>query len=135
MAFLIVVSTSGVAISKHLCNGEVKDIAVFHKAESCDHVGKSVTMNCPIHEGMVIQVNDDGNNCCSDTIELLKDDQPQIDVKPFEMPFLQWVFLPLILYLEINPSLLVVTELKDQHLHLPPLINQEIPILLQSFLL
>ena len=135
MALLIVISTSGVAISKHVCNGEVKDIAVFHRAESCDHIRKSTSMQCPIHQGMILQVTEDHHDCCSDTMELVKDDHPQIDAKPFEMPDLLWVILGVILFPEINLTFTDTSGLDNYFLHLPPLINQEIPILLQSFLL
>jgi len=135
MALLIVISTSGVVISKHVCNGEVKNIAVFHKAESCEHIRKSTSMQCPIHQGMILQVTEDHNNCCSDTIELVKDDHPQIEAKSFEIPDFQWIIISLILYPEINSTLSNESKLNDCYLHLPPLINQEIPILLHSFLL
>ncbi len=136
MAFLVVLSASGVAVSKHLCKGEVKNMAIFHIAKSCDHAKNSTTIQCPIHKDMVIHLGDDQNNkCCSDTTELIKDDHPQIDCQPFEMPDVPMVIVCMIQYSGINITLSSDSDLDDHFLHLPPLINLEIPIRVHSLLL
>ncbi len=135
MIGVIVLSTTGVSISKHFCNGKIKDIALFHQADPCEHNNTSNAIQCPIHDDMVIYLNDKNRDCCTNTTELIKDEYPQINVKPFEIPDLQLVILYLIHHLFIDELNYNVSKLNLHFLHLPPLIGQEITILVQSFLL
>ena len=131
----IVLSTGGVSISKHFCNGDIKDIAIFHLAEPCEHGSASNSIQCPIHEDMVIYLNDENSDCCTNTNELIKDDHLQINVKPLEIPYFQLVILYVLHRLDVNDFSNNISKLNLHSLHLPPLIGQEVTILVQSFLL
>jgi hypothetical protein len=133
LAFAVVLSTGGVAISKHMCNGEVKDVAVFHEAESCEHSPAVQLVQCPVHQDMVIPNEGNTDDCCSDTTDLLKDDRPQTETKSFIIPDFQLAILYVFRYAANNEF--EVLKYNIVLLHLPPLINQEITILVQSFLL
>lgn len=118
LALLLLVSTTGVTLHKHYCMGEVKDIAINHHAQSC-------TGNMDMEMEM---------GCCEDTIDLYKADDFQKANSVFELDILK---VPAVLsYILIDLDLLSVSNHFAKYLNYkPPLIDLDIPILVQSFLI
>lgn len=135
LAFLVILSSSGIAVSKHLCNGELKDMAINTKAESCNHAA-SATIKCPIHKDMVLAVETGDKGCCEDTNQLIKEDADQITSSANTLPNFEIVFLYSYAYASLNISQhFTQPTLHSVNLKIPPLIHREIPIEVQSFLL
>jgi hypothetical protein len=130
-----VLSTGGVAVSKHLCDGEIKDIAFFHAADPCEHSASATSIQCPIHEDMVIFFEIETDDCCTDTTELVRDEHPQIVTKSLDIPDFQLGILYTFIYSKMSVLESTDSKFNSPFLHLPPLINQDINILVQSFLL
>lgn len=134
LAATIVLSTGGIAISKHLCNGEVKDVAVFHKAEPCEHSAAVQPVKCPIHENMVIQPDRNIKDCCSETNAYLNDDEPKnTNSSEFSVTFELVVLYTYFHYLFNN---YIQDELTENTIsEIPPLLNQDLHVLVNTFLL
>ena len=58
LAFLLLISTSGVSISKHYCGGELKQITLSDTASSCNE-HSSMPMDCCEDETQSFQVDED----------------------------------------------------------------------------
>jgi hypothetical protein len=70
LAMVTLVSSTGVVLNKHFCQGEMKNAAVFVKPHSC-HSGDAKPA-CPHH-----QQKDEDNGCCSNYADYLKLKQDQ----------------------------------------------------------
>lgn len=122
LALLLVISTSGVTINKHYCLGFLKDISIFHEASSCMAEMNMQEEDCPME-------------CCEETSEqLLVDDFKQVVFETNLTPQLKLLVMisNIIGDLQFDAS----NPLKTPYLNYsPPLIGQDIPVLVQSFLL
>jgi hypothetical protein len=133
LALTIVLSTGGIAISKHLCNGEVKDVAVFHKADPCHHNEAVQLVKCPVHENMIIQSDRNSENCCSETSAYLNDDEPKNTKTSTELSITaEFVILYTFFHYIFNNYIL--DEQPDNTIsEIPPLLNQDLYILVNIF--
>ena len=121
LAFLMLISTSGLMLNRHFCQDELKSIAFFTRPQPC-HMPKE-TRSCPVHANMTIQIKDTQKNCCDDKSELLKVKSPQIlyfsglhlalpsvigIASPlFSKTFQHYIQLPQVHYLNYKPPLIV----------------------------
>ena len=73
LLFTFTFSTTGIVMNKHLCNGDVKNVTAYVKAEHCGH-SKVVEKNIPKCHQTQEESNDE--SCCeNDTQELRVKDQ------------------------------------------------------------
>ncbi len=136
MAFTVVASTSGIAVSKHICDNVIKKIAINHNAEPCIHKEEEVKIECPEHGEMVLTYDQARMDCCEDTTDYYKDDNPK-NLSISEITVIPQLFvLFVIVFPEYNFNVFNTNQsLNPDNLVLPPLIDQDIPVLVQSFLL
>ena len=136
LMFTIILSTGGIVISKHICNGEVKDIGINQDAKACDHSMQKQAIQCPVHENMVIYTDQESNGCCENTADYLKDHDPKIDVIDELNPKFQVFLLYTVQFITIDnfSNTYKLNNFYSEFIK-PPLLNQEIPILIQQFLL
>ena len=134
MAFTITLSTAGVAVSKHICGNVVERIAINHQADPCTHDKKSVTITCPEHGEMVIEVDAGKMNCCEETTDYIRDDHPK------NLNSVDFSFFPelVVLYTFTFNTILLTdsfqgTKLYAVNAEIPPLINQDKYVLIDSF--
>ncbi len=66
-------STTGIVMNKHLCNGDVKNVTAYIKAEHCDHKEVEVKDVPKCHEP--IQTTEEDDCCVNDTQELKNKEQ------------------------------------------------------------
>ncbi|MDN5214585.1 hypothetical protein QQ020_21070 [Fulvivirgaceae bacterium BMA12] len=124
LALLLLLTTSGITLNKHYCMGRLKSIAVFHKAESC-------------MPEMAMEGDDKScaKSCCEDVSEELKvTDLNKVtfgfDLSPTWHPFA--VSHPL----TVDFDFISLIISRSSYLNYkPPLIDLDIPTLVQSFLL
>ena len=128
MAVLMFITSISFAMDIHYCKGELKSLSIFGKAKSCHE--QKATPTCPHHAKM--QQQQDDNNCCDNETTFVQADIDKVfstleltDLQPFVLVFTQ------VFYLEYSFEQQV---LAFEH-YKPPLIAQDIPILVQSFLL
>lgn len=61
-------STIGIVMYKHLCNGDIKNVTVFVKADHCDHTEVATKEIPKCHQSK--EVTDKTDCCVNDTQEL-----------------------------------------------------------------
>jgi hypothetical protein len=118
LALLLLVATTGVTLNKHYCMGRLKSVAVFHSAENCS--GDGMTDPMP---------------CCEDVSEQLKVDD--LTKASFDFKVASELFqLAAISYLQIDQKNSSIEQDKPKFQdYSPPPFDQDIPILIQSFLI
>ena len=134
MAVTVTFATVGVAISKHICGNVVEKIAINHKADPCIHDTKPTKINCPEHGEMVIMADDSKMNCCEETTDYIKDDHPKNLISS------DFSFHPvfIVLYTFTLNDIHLSDYFSELKLHadnaeIPPLINQDKYVLVDSF--
>ena len=79
MAFLILLSTTGLIVDWHYCNNKLKDWALFSVAESC-HKAKAEKPHCPYHAALLAAENEDAEkNCCNNETDFFQIDVDLVD--------------------------------------------------------
>ena len=133
LAVLVFVSSSGLVFSKHYCQGELKNTAVFSEAAPCYEVSK--VAKCPNHA----PPKQDGTSlnrkgCCDTQTDFLKIEDAQLsagaDLLALNSPALLAVLFSFL------PFEVIAADTKTRHeLHYkPPLIVCDLPVSLQTFL-
>ena len=124
LALLLLLTTSGVTLHKHYCMGRLKNIAVFHEAKPCIEKADidEKLKACAMH-------------CCEDVEEELKVTELNKVVFGFDLtPSLHP--LAVLTFLFIDFDLLSFVGTHSSYLNYkPPLIDPDITVLIQSFLL
>ena len=123
LAVVLLVTSMGVTVNKHYCMGQLKDVSVFHEAESCMKTMKmEMKGGCSMH-------------CCENITEEFK-------VEDFNKANFttnlaaEYSLLAVITYVLIDFDLISLAESYTHYLNYkPPLIELDIPVLVQSFLL
>lgn len=123
LAMLLLLSTSGVTLHKHYCMGELENIAVFQKAKSClEKLGIDKEGSCSM-------------KCCEDVEEEFKVTNLNKVVSNINL-IPQWQILAIFTYLSVDFDLLAIFKTNTSYLNYkPPLIDEDISVLIQSFLL
>ena len=127
LASLVLIAAIGVTVNLHLCAGKVQSIALFGKAKPCKEVQKSC------HGA---QHHSKKNGCCEEESIVLKGKETTAEVKAaveITSSFnLITVILP-VLYSVINVDSFVATP-RYAH-YKPPLLERDITVFVQSFLI
>ncbi|MEL6718903.1 MAG: hypothetical protein AAFP82_09330 [Bacteroidota bacterium] len=116
------------AVDMHYCKGELKSFSLFGKAKSCHE--KKATHTCPYHAKM--QQQQDNNNCCENETAYVQADIDKVfsSIEFTDIPLFIAVFVQVSLFENnFEPQVFAFEHYK------PPLIERDIPILVQSFLL
>jgi len=121
-AALILLSTTGVTLHKHYCMGSVKDVTVFENFRSCmAAMGFEEDEACP-------------TGCCKDVSQELKVDNLAKTVFNFDSTP-DWSLIPLVFYELFEVSHSDLNSLSAYLNYKPPLIDRDIQVMVQSFLL
>lgn len=124
LALLLLLSTSGVTLHKHYCMGQLKNIAVFKEAKSCmDKMDMDENaLACAM-------------SCCEDVEEEFK--VTDLNKAAFGFNLVPELHLVAVLtYLFIDLDLFSSVKRHSSYLNYkPPLIDPDITVLIQSFLL
>lgn len=140
MAMLVFVSSTGLSIDLHYCQGQIKSFSLIGEAESCHQQTKKVCCKKEHKICHAAQSNQDDlgkceKNCCSNkTIKVESNDEAKklqsTELSQKQVKFLT-AFVQVFLLEKIDLSKIIVPHLN----YIPPLLNKNIPILIQSFLL
>lgn len=127
LAGIVLVASIGVTLNLHLCGGKVQSVALFLKAQPCKDVQK------PCHG---TEHHAKKNGCCEEKSIVLKGKETNAEVKvPTQINpsfNLIGVILP-VLYSLINTDSSVITH--QYTYYKPPLIERDITVLVQTFLI
>lgn len=133
---ILIIASLGLVLNKHYCHKELKAIAIFHEPESCH--SQEVVPSChkPAEENNSCHSSKEPvNKCCNNEHEY---------VKPVKDNYLSTCcdfshFFFVVAEIKLPVSFLKETAgFTDEILYKeyrPPLIDQDIPVLIQSFLI
>ena len=113
--FILIASTVGVVINKHYCGGNLASISLFSSSGPCGCGDKNMDEGCCQDKASIVQLDEDYN---SSSFEL------NISSDYATMSLAQ----------SVNSFILKINTANYQR-YIPPLIERDIPLFVQSFLL
>ena len=139
MAFLMFTTSVGFAVDIHYCQGQLKSISFLGKAKSCHEMSDATQMkNCPQHKKMLEQNKNcslDNKDCCGNKTFHFQSDQDKV-VQTYDFAvnkqLQQFVAVYVLVFFSNN---LVETDTSPFNSYKPPLVFEDILVLIQSFLL
>lgn len=134
----------GFAMDMHFCQGNLKSVSFFGKAKTChDMAGENETpmKDCPHHKKMMAEKKgcSEDKDCCSNkTIQLQSDQDQKVQTNDFVVnkqlkQLKQFVIAYVAVFFADNFDL--QREAANFAHYKPPLIQRDIPVLNQTFLL
>lgn len=142
MAFLVLFTSTSFTLSMHYCCGELKSVSVVGKAKTChDTIEEKENSNCLHHKKRTAKTNKtkecfEIKDCCSDkTVCINAGQDQQVEAIDFIVSnqFLQFASAFVIaFFVYILPPQQEVSLFKHYR---PPLLQKNIPVFNQSFLL
>lgn len=137
MALLILVSTTGFSISQHFCMGELSDLALIGKLEPCEMAMEKEALP-PCHTGDKSGRHADSftkEPCCKDHSATVTGQELPTVLKKSDNLLPSVKFLAAFTNSFVYGQTTVRTKLLPYTVYRPPLIERDIPVLIQSFLI
>lgn len=127
LALTVLFSTISFTVEKHICMGEVTDSTFFIDVESCEMTVEDCEM--VIDTQKKIQKE----KCCQDVQELIPGNQnEQQAIESFELNQVQFILAFTSTYLDLFEE---NTDLTPFKYYAPPLVDKDIKVLYQTFLI
>ena len=129
LAFTVLFSTLSFSVDKHICMGEVTDTSYFSDADTCGMImEKEACAADGMHTDKVQK-----EKCCADIHELIPGNQTeQQALQSFEIAKVQFIMV-------FSYALVNLYKEKKQltpfSYHSPPLVDKDINVLYQTFLI
>ncbi len=138
MAFLMFFTSVGFVMDMHFCQGKLKSVSFFGKAKTCHDMADNTMKNCPHHKKMTAEKKDcsEDKNCCSSkTVQLQSDQDQKVQTNDFVVnkQLKQFVIASVAVFFAADFDL--QREATTFAHYKPPLIQRDIPVLNQTFLL
>ena len=141
MAFLMLFTSTSFAMDMHYCGGELKSVSFFGKAKTCHDLAaefEKSTKSCPHHKKMVTKNEgcSEDKDCCSNKTVILQFEQDQ-----------KTQYVHYVVNKELKQFVIAYVSafLSDRYdnkghaanyiLYRPPIIQEDIQVLYQTFLL
>lgn len=141
LAFILLLSSTGLSLDLHYCQGDIKSFSLFGVAKSCcakaekSHCSKK-KMTCHSSQPADEKLSDLPGKCCSNKTIVVSPDMDSQKVISKQLTETQIAFVSAFLAVFYTPQNLGLGKLIIPHLnYIPPLLDQDIPVLIQSFLL
>ena len=138
MAFLMFFSSTGFSMDIHYCQDELQTISLFGKAKSCfemnDVIQPSMNVEVCLMDKDFTQV--DRKKCCHNerlSIESLEFQELSKQKIPIEISVVK--FLTTFIYTYINLFSIDTNHSNEYITYYPPILNPDIQVLFQSFLI
>ncbi|MEQ8471270.1 MAG: hypothetical protein RIC35_08790 [Marinoscillum sp.] len=124
MAILLIAATVGITMHKHYCMGRLQEVSYFENGKHCMEMAglDNENQECPM-------------KCCKDTKEEYKVDEMNASSFEFDL-HTDFHLISVLSYFIIELDLLKgSTDNFAYSKYKPPLIERDIPVMIQSFLL
>jgi len=140
MAFVMFATTVNLAIDMHYCQGQLKSVSFFGKAETC-HEMTATMKNCPHHQKVVEETPSKENcsmrkkDCCDSKLLHIQSDLEQVNSSSefvVSQEFQQFIIAFVAVFFQNTFIDKSVSNFQYYH---PPIIVKDISVLNQSFLL
>ena len=125
MAFIVLFSTLSFTINMHYCGETLVETAVFQKAKGC-----GMEMNRPSTEGCGITKK----NCC-DNKQLAIEGQDELQLSAEKIEFQHQVFLTSLVYAYVSLFEGIQEDIVPLNDYSPPLVQRNIQVLYEVFLI
>ena len=139
LAFLMLMTSVSFAVDMHYCNGKLKSVSLFGKAQTChEKAVDNEKPTCPHHQKMKEQSNGDEidkNDCCENKTTIIQadDDHTKSDLV---VPTLQQLQQFVIAYILVFHAKITTDKQSIQEFsYLSPFISRDIYVLSEAFLL
>lgn len=127
IAFVILFSTLSFTVEKHVCMGEITDVSYFTVAETC---GMTVE-DCTIENPSETKIQPE--KCCNNIQKLIEGNQTeQQAIDSFELSQVQFILAYTYTYLNLFEG---NNEIIPFKYYTPPLVDKDINVLYQTFLI
>lgn len=135
LSFLVLVASSGMTIGAHICQGELTGIAIGGPAKHCEHSSHKADDTC---HGQCDKTDrsdsrDKEGSCCKDTVHELD------KIDDYQLPALVSIADQIVLLQPLVFNRIPRQSAHFNQLHKSPyselLVEQDIPVLVQSFLI
>ncbi|VAV82441.1 hypothetical protein MNBD_BACTEROID02-1455 [hydrothermal vent metagenome] len=126
LAFLVLFSTMSLTINEHYCGDILVDITVFTNVNSC---------GMDMHSSETNSQNIITKNQCCNNEHIVKKGQDELNISTNSLSFDQQLFVASFIYSYINLFEGLdnkITPFKD---YSPPIVNKDIQVLYQTFLI
>lgn len=124
LAVLVVLSTLSWSVEKHLCMGNIIDIALFHHAEGCGM--EQVAATC--------KIKTTDNHCCEDESFILEG-QDDLNISCDEFKLTPQKFLETLIQPHFNLILIDSEEVVSDEIYPPPILFNDLHLLHEVFLI
>ena len=148
MAFMLLLSSTGFSIDLHFCQGNIKSFSLFGTAKSChakaekSHCQKaslkvdSGKTTCHSVKSTLEKADDCERDCCSNESIVVSPDMDTQKVLSKQLTETNISFISAFVAVFYAGQTLDLAKDIIPHLnYIPPLLDQDIPVLIQSFLL
>ena len=129
LAFTVLFSTLSYSVDQHICMGVVTDTSYFSDADSCG-------MIMDLEDCNIDGLSDDKvqkEKCCNDIHELIRGNQTeQQALQSFEIQKAQFLIVSSYTYINLHENDTDKAPFRD---HSPPLVDKDINVLYQTFLI
>jgi hypothetical protein len=123
LALLVLLSSISFTIDKHICMGRVQSVAILHDAAPC-------AMEMMAEAGMNTM-----DGCCQDTQTKIEGNDLQVKtIKPVAIEY-QSHWVATLEHVIETFDLESASTYSSSPLYKPPLLDQDVPVLIQSFLI
>ena len=141
LAALMLFTSLGLNVDMHFCQGTLKSISLFGKAPSCHQLATKPSCHSAEKSSCTANMTLDNvkksckKGCCNNKSQLIKYEGDLIVSQTIVPTFhaFQFIIISIAEYLFNNIS--YVSENNKYHNYKPPLLNIDIPVFIQSFLL
>lgn len=126
MAFVVLLSTMSFTVSEHYCGHKLVDIGLFSKAEACgmEMQKPASSENCELSK----------SDCCKDEVTQFTG-QNELNTSFSSLNIDQQIFISSFAYTYVNLFEGLAAISVPYKYHTPPLVDKEITILYQVFLI
>ena len=127
LAFIVLFSSFSFTVEKHICMGKVIDVSYFSRADSCGMIDE----DCGVNDSLETKIQKE--KCCSNVQELIPGNQnEQQALQSFEIEQLQFIITYFYTYIHLFEDKNDIIPYKN---YTPPLVDKDINVLYQTFLI
>ena len=141
MAFLMLFTSLGLSVDMHICQGHLKSFNFFGKAKSCYELADADSMKeCTANQHKKLIKKADGcslkqADCCQNRLlQLISDQDQEVESNHFAISQPLQTFVVAFVAVFLNETT-VETDVANHVSYIPPLIQKDIYVLLETFLL
>ena len=130
LSLLVLLGSSSFTVSMHFCMEQMESIAFFKDAQECDMM--TAVPTCHMKDDRTEEKHEDTDGCCEDRVNLVEGQDEFKGAGSVSAPSLQFIA---VFYAAAFHFLTPLVENYHYKTYFPPLIERDIPILVQSFLI